>query len=177
MDFRKREHLLVLAALICLGAWAGDKLVRAPMQKTWNKWDQRITETGKSLAKGHVMVDREDDIRKQWSEMKRRGLPADQSVAENSVLQSLSRWSQQGRLGVTSIKPRWSQDEEDHMKIECRAATQGNVGAVARFLYELERDPLALRVETVEITGRDDSGRDLTLDVQYTGLLLTDKTR
>jgi hypothetical protein len=173
MDLKKREHILVLAAVICLGAWAGDRLVLTPLTKLWKQRSQKIADIERSLVKGRGLMARESDLRERWQAMKQNSLPADVSVAENLVLQSLDRWSRESRLGVQSLKPRWTTEEQDHKKIECRASTQGRIEAVARFLYELERDPLALRVEEIELSARDDSGRDLTLDVRFTGLLLT----
>jgi len=173
MDLKKRERVLLFAAVICLGGWTGDRVVLSPLVKLWKQRSQKITEIKRSLNKGRALIARESDLREQWQEMKRHSLPAEVSVAENQVLQSLSRWSQESRLGVTSLKPRWTQEGQDHMKMECRAATQGRIEAVARFLYDLERDPLALRVEQIEMAARDDNGRDLTLDVRFTGLLLT----
>ena len=101
MDLKKRERLMALVAVICLGAWMGDHLVLSPFRAAWTKRSQQIVELEKSLARGRALVARETYIREQWQEMKRRGLPTDVSVAENQVLQSLSRWSQQSRLGVT----------------------------------------------------------------------------
>jgi hypothetical protein len=173
MDLKQRERLLLVAVVICLGAWIGDKLVLSPLVKLWKQRSQKIVEVKRSLDKGHTLLARESSLREQWKEMKRLSLPAEVSVAEYRVLESQSRWSQQSRLSVTSLKPRWTQDEPDHKKMDCRAATQGRIEAVTRFLYELERDPLALRVEEIKMAARDDSGRDLTLDVRYTGLLLT----
>ena len=46
------------------------------------------------------------------------------------------------------------------------------MSALTRFLYEVEKDPLALRVESVEITSRDNDGQQLSLALQVSGLLL-----
>ncbi len=48
----------------------------------------------------------------------------------------------------------------------------GNLGALTRFLYNVEADPLALRLDVVELTARDDRGEQLTLGLQVSGLIL-----
>jgi hypothetical protein len=58
------------------------------------------------------------------------------------------------------------------MTLECRADAFGSIQAVSRFLYEVERDPLALKVEVVEIMPRDTAGQQLTLGLQVSGLVL-----
>jgi len=57
--------------------------------------------------------------------------------------------------------------------LECRADGFGSIEAVSRFLYEIEKDNLPLRVESVEITARDNNGQQLALALQVSGLLLT----
>ena len=59
------------------------------------------------------------------------------------------------------------------MTLECRADASGSLSALTRFLYEIEKDPLALRIDSLEITARDNTGQQLSLNLQVSGLLLT----
>jgi hypothetical protein len=43
---------------------------------------------------------------------------------------------------------------------------------VNRFLYDLEREPLAVKVESLELAARDNNGQQFTLNVQISGLML-----
>jgi hypothetical protein len=104
--------------------------------------------------------------------MRTNTLPASVSAAENEVLKGFERWSQESRISISSIKPQWKQGGDDFMTLECRADAFGNIQALTRFLYELEKDPLALKVEAVEITTRDNDGQQLTLGLQVSGLQL-----
>jgi hypothetical protein len=47
------------------------------------------------------------------------------------------------------------------------------MGAVSRFLYDVEKDPMALRLEIVEVSSRDAEGQQLALGLQVSGLVLT----
>ena len=58
------------------------------------------------------------------------------------------------------------------MTFECRVDASGTLPALTRFLYEVEQDPLALKVESVEITSRDNNGQQLSLALQVSGLML-----
>jgi len=78
---------------------------------------------------------------------------------------------------VTSLKPRWSRKEKVFRKLEFRATAQGGIGSIARFLYELETDPLPLKVEDVVVTARDGRGDVLALGIRFSGLVLTDEKR
>jgi hypothetical protein len=40
------------------------------------------------------------------------------------------------------------------------------------FLYNMEKDPLGVKIESFELTSRDDNGRQLTLGLDLSGLVL-----
>ena len=176
MESNQRRRILAVAAIVCVAAVAGDRLVLSPLQNLWTARSERIVELEKSLSKGRLLVDREQAMKERWQDMKQRSLPADMSVAEDQMLKSVGRWTRDSRLGVTSLKPRWTDDEEDFKKLEFRAAAQGDMESIARFVYELETDPLPLKVEDIEIAARDESGSALALAVRFTGLVLVDET-
>ena len=95
------------------------------------------------------------------------------STAENEVLRAFERWSQESRISISSIKPQWKRGgDDDYVTLECRADAFGNISAVTRFLYEVEKDPLALKVESVEISARDSGGQQLELGLVVSGLQL-----
>ena len=175
MEAKRRKRILAVAAIVCVAAVAGDRLVLSPLNNLWTTRSERIAELEKSLSKGRLLVDREQAMKERWQDMKNRSLPAEMSMSEDRILKSVGRWVRDSRLSVTSLKPRWTDEEEDFKKLEFRAAAQGGMESVARFLYELETDPLPLKVEDVEIAARDESGDMLTLAVRFTGLVLVEE--
>ena len=102
-------------------------------------------------------------------------LPENVSAAENQVLRAFDRWSQDSQISIASIKPQWKQAGEDYMTYECRADAFGSLQAITRFLYEIEKDPMALKIESVEINARDNNGQQLSLGLQVSGLRLNPK--
>ena len=104
--------------------------------------------------------------------MRTNTLPSNLSVAESKVLKAFDRWSQESRISISSKKLEWKRAGDDYMTLECRADALGSMSALTRFLYEVEKDPLALRIETVDIMSRDNNGQQLSLALQLSGLLL-----
>ena len=172
MGFKKRETLLILAAVVCITVLLGDKFVISPMINLWKSRAERITLLKQSLEKGEFLVEREEGVSSLLQDMKDRSLAGEKSDAENQVLNSVNDWARVSGLNVTSLKPRWIDDEQEAKKLEFRLSASGDMGSVSRFLYELERDPLALRLEDVEISVRDARGRELELTARFTGLIL-----
>jgi Tfp pilus assembly protein PilO len=172
MAFNPRERMLVILVVVCVVLLGGDRLAVAPLVRVWKARTLRIAELETSLEKGKMLTGREKDLEKRWQGMRDRGLPATPQEAEPLVFKSVDTWSQESGLSVTSLKPRWTQDEKNSRKVEFRLSATGSLRSAARFVYELEGASLPLKVESVEIASRDDQGRVLTLEMVFTGLVL-----
>src|SRR5262245_66362715 len=105
--------------------------------------------------------------------MQANTLPNNSALAEQQVLKAFDSWAQRTRLSVTSITPQWKHDADNYVTLECRVDASGTLDRLSQFLYEIERDPMALKVEQVEITAKDKTGSLLTLGLQVSGLVLT----
>ena len=53
----------------------------------------------------------------------------------------------------------------------------GNLRTLTQFLYDIEKDPLALKLESVELSARDTGGQQLTLGLQISGLVLNSQAK
>jgi Tfp pilus assembly protein PilO len=173
MNIKNRQHVLAVVAIVAVALLAGDKFVLSPLTQSWKERTAKIADLRKSVSQGAQVVLREQLIRSRWEHMRTNMLPNNASVAENEVLRAFERWSQDSHISVTAIKPQWKRTADDYMTLECRADAFGNMQAVTRFLYEVEKDPLALKVEAVEITTRDNDGQQLSLGLQVSGVLLS----
>lgn len=172
MDNKQRQQLLTIAAVVCIGLFAGDKLIFSPLLSFWESRAERIAELDKFLMKGALLLERENDLKSRWETMQKEALPQDKSLAENEVVNASDRWENASHLTRVSFRPQWKQDQEDYMTVECHAVAQGDLASICRYLYELETDKLALFLGNIEITANDDKGEILTLQVQFSGLRL-----
>ena len=173
MQIKNRQKFLAILAIGGLVLLAGDSLVVEPLIKSWKERETRIVELKKKIDQGSQTLGRQTSIRERLSRMRKNTFPSNTSQTENEMLKAFDRWSQESRISVSSIKPQWKQTEDDYTTLECRADASGNMEAISRFLYEVEKDPLALKVEAVEITAHDNDGQQLSLGLQVSGLLLT----
>ena len=177
MKIKNREKFLTIAAISAVVILAGDRLVISPLVRAWKARTARISELTKSLSKGNLLLSREKSVKNKWDTMKRRALSSNVSVAQNDVLKAVDRWAKASAIGFNGIKSVWKPSNEDYMTLECRADASGGIESLARFLYELEKDPLALKIEDIEITARDSAGQLLSLGVRFSGLLLATEER
>ncbi len=177
MKIENRQKFLLILTLIALGIYAGDWLAFEPLMKWFSARSQEITQLRKQVKDGQFMVRREADIRGQWSDMQTNTLPNDTSLAEQRMLRAFDNWAQASGAEVSDILPQWKSDEDDYMTLDCRVEASGNINTLSRFLYEIERDPMSVKLDTVELAARDNTGETLNLGLELSGLVLTPKTK
>jgi Tfp pilus assembly protein PilO len=170
---RQKALLAIAAAGVCI--LLAESLIYAPLKDKWLARSKQITELKQSVSQGEQLVKRELYIHNRWERMRTNTLPNDISQAESGLLKAFDRWSRDSGISISSIKPQWKQNEEDYVTLECRADAAGNMQALSRFLYDVEKDPLALKMEVVEISSHDNDGQQLSLSLQISGLILTPK--
>jgi hypothetical protein len=151
---------------------AGDRLLVTPLTKSWKTRAERIAQLKQSVSQGKSLFEREESIRARWDTMRTNTLDSQSSVAESQVLRAFDRWSRDSGVSISSLRPQWKRTAGEHVTLECRADASGDLSALTRFLYQAETDPLALKIDVVEITARDTGGQQLTLALQVSGLLL-----
>lgn len=171
MGFKQRERYFLLIALICISLFIGDKFIVSPLFKLWKKRTARIVELRNLLEKGDILIDREENLKQRWNSMKERILTGQTSKAENQVLNAVSSWARTSGITINSIKPRWIEDEKEFKKLEFRLFAKGGLESLARFLYELESNPLALKVEDFEVTAPTGNEKELSLNLRFSGLV------
>jgi hypothetical protein len=172
MNIKNRQQLLTILAIAGIGLLGLDKLVLSPLMASWDTRTKQIADLKKNIIVGQGLVDQEQSIRRRWESMRTNTLPSNVSQAEAQMFRAFDRWSQDSRITIASIKPQWKRLNDEYMTYECRADAMGSMSAITRFLYQVERDPLAVKVEAVELTSRDNNGQVLNLGLQISGLLL-----
>ena len=177
MNLTNRQQLLALVAMAVVGLFACDRLVFGPLWKSWKARGERLVELRKSVEKGGTLLERDKTIRARWDDMRTNTLSREVSVAEGQVLNRFDKWAQESRVAISAIRPQWKRNAEDYLTLECRVDAAGNLPALTRFLYSVEKDPMALKIESLELTARDDTANQLSLGLQVSGLLLNLKPK
>jgi Tfp pilus assembly protein PilO len=172
-----RQQLLVVITIAAIALLAADRLVYTPLAKLWKNRSERIVELRKQVQNGSVLLQREQVIRNHWEQMRTNMLPNNPSLAEQQILKAVDTWSQQSRVSVTSIMPQWKHDSDDYMTLDCRVDAAGDLEALTEFLYSIEKGPMALKLESVELSARDNTGQQLVLGLQISGLVMTPQAR
>ena len=177
MPIKDREKKLVIATLVVVGLFVANLVILTPLQNAWKARSDRIAALRKQISDGKLLLQRQQGIRSHWAEMRDNTLTNNTSAAEQQVFNAINRWTQESGATVSSITPQWKHDTDDYITYECRLDVAGDMNSLTRFLYYIEKDPLALKLESVELGVRDKEGQQLTLGVQINGLVLTAKAK
>jgi Tfp pilus assembly protein PilO len=172
MNVKNRQQVLIIVTLSLLALYLGNLMVFGPMYNWWKSRQTQVADLRQQVSQGKTLVRRETVIRDEWQHMRTNALPNDSSQAEQQVLRALDNWAGDSGANVNSITPQWQSDQDDYSTLECRVEAAGDLGTLSRFLYEIENDPMALQLESVELTAADDKGQQLTLGLQIGGLAL-----
>ena len=173
MKVNNRQRLLIVLTICVVALFAADSLVITPLTQSWKKRSEDIAQLQKSLRTGEALLEREQATQKRWNDMRKNTLPVNVSLAEQEVLKSFDKWSEEARISVSSLKPQWKRGAtDDYSLLECRVDASGSLAALARFVYEVEKSPMALKVEALELSSRDNDGQQLALGLLVSGLRL-----
>jgi hypothetical protein len=174
LNIPDRQRTLVIITGVALGLLILEYWVRVPLTNLWQSHAAEIAKLQKSVAAGKYTIARASQIERRWADMQANALPKDPAQAEQDVISAFDRWGRANNIELSSIRPQWKRGGTDRYSLlECRVDATGTIPTLSRFIYELERSPLALRVDSIEMTSRDDSGSKLTLGLIVSGLRLS----
>lgn len=173
MNQAQRRKWLTVAAVGLVGLYFADRLLITPLTDMALGRSARIAELRETVDEARTLVDRADALERRWARMLESSLPTDEAEAEGLVLGSVSAWAAEAGLQVTALRPRWT-EEADVRTLECRATGFGTMRQTASFLHAIETSPLALKIEEMTLAAADDAGGRLSLDIRFTGLVLTE---
>lgn len=173
MKIENRQQLLIVLTVAVGVLYAADQLAIEPLIGWWKTRAKAVAALRTQVHDGRLLIQREAGLRSRWDNMRTNTLPANASLAEQQMLKAFDNWSRESGASINGITPQWNNDPSlDYLTLNCRVEAAGDLGTLSRFLYDIEKDPMALKLESAELTARDNTGQQLTLDLQISGLVL-----
>lgn len=177
MQIKNRQQLLVIITISAAALFLADKVLFSPLLSAWDSRQTRIAQLRKQITQAKALRARAQGIRNYWREISQRSLTNDTSAAEQQVFQAATQWAQDSGVTIGAINRQWKHDSDDYSTYECHIDASGDLGRLTRFLWAAEREPLALRFQSIELGARDKEGRQMSLSLQFSALILTPSTR
>ncbi len=175
MKIQNRQQFLIMLTGAALALLVGVNWIYEPLAGMWSARSQEIKALHMKVNDGSFLKKREADIRSRWDNMRENALPANTSLAENQVITAFNNWSRSSGAEIASVMPQWKNDSTNYLTLNCRVEATGSLGALSQFLYQVEKGPMPLKADSVELSAHDATGQQLTLGLQISGLALTSK--
>ena len=172
MNIKNRQDFLLVLTIAAFALLVGVNFVFEPLQGWWTNRATQIKALRTKVADGNQLIKREAFTRSQWDGMRTHALPANSSLAEQQLLTNFTTWSRSSGAEITGIMPQWKNDSTNYWTLDCRVEAAGDLGSLSKFLYSVEQGPTALKIDSLELSGRDATGHLLTLALQINGLAL-----
>ncbi len=177
INFANRQQLLSTVAIGAVVLWAADRLVIEPTFGLWKSRSDRIATLKKNVREGQYTLRDQAYILRDYDNVRTNTLSLEVSLAYGQVLQAVDHWAGDNGVSINNERPQWRRgDDSGYSTLECGVDATGNLDNIAHFLYDIENDPLGVRISTVDISTRDNSGGQLTLAMQLSFLQLTSTT-
>jgi hypothetical protein len=170
---QNRQRLLLIVVAAGVGLLILDSVILTPLGKTWTAHATEIAKLKQDVARGRGVLDGGQRTQRRWTEMQANALPKDAAEAEQKLLTAFDGWGRANNIELGSIKPQWKKGTDRYSTLECRIDATGSVAMLSRFIFEMEKSPLALRVDSVELTARDEGGNRLTLGLIVSGVRMS----
>jgi hypothetical protein len=87
---------------------------------------------------------------------------------------AFDRWVKSGGVAQGSFHPQFQESDTNYTTVDCHSDVNGSPDSVRDFVRAMSKDPLANKLDSFVLTAKDDNGRQLTLDLNMSGLVLTD---
>ncbi len=172
METKNREKMLAIVAAVALGLLLMNYLVVSPLIDGWQSRTKQIKELKDKIANGAMLIRRQDVVESRWNDMRTNALDSNPAAAERQLFTAFDHWVSQSGATEGSFRPQVQETEDNYSTIDCRADVSGDMQTLLHFLYNMEKDPLGVKIESFELTSRDDNGRQLTLGLDLSGLVL-----
>ena len=172
MKIENRQQFLVALTIAAVALFVAVNFIAQPLGDWWSARQVQIKNLRMQVTEGQQLVKRATGIRARWSEMQTNALAANPSQAEQQFLKALDGWAREAGAEVTSIMPQWKSESTNYLTLACRVEAAGDLGSLSKLLNAVERGPLAVKLDSIELTARDPSGQLMTLALELNGLAL-----
>ena len=172
MKIKNRQEFLVALTLAVVALAVAVNFIFPPMLGWWSDRQKEIRDLREQVKQGNQMIRREDAIRSHWRDMQANALPASMPDAEQRFLKAMDGWSRDSGAEITSIMPQWKNEGTNYLTLDCRVEIAGDLNALSKFIYDVEKGPMMARLDSVELSAHDNNGQQMTLGVEINGLAL-----
>jgi Tfp pilus assembly protein PilO len=171
MVLSKRERIILIAAIACVGLFVVNKFVVEPVQAKLDEMEAQRQQLLGDLNEAELLIGNHRRMQKKWKAMLSDGLRSD-TEAESRVLGALRQWSGAAGLALSSIKPERVSSDRGLQEMIFTVAGKGTLDSVARFLWQIETAALPVKIKDMQLGSSSELGDSMSLQLHLSALYL-----
>ena len=172
MVLSKREKYIVICTVAVLAVFVIDRYALTPLLGMREETRTQKQKVSAQWNKAFGLLERQELMEKRWRKYSEQGMYESASDTTNRVLHELRDWSGQYGFIFSSITPDKvrSKGEENIQEITFLVSGTGNMNAIGHFLYQLEHTILPLRLKDIQLSSRQETVDDMSLQVRVSAI-------
>jgi hypothetical protein len=174
METKNREKLYLIVVGTMAVLYLLDLLVLSPLVKSWHSRSDEIVQLKKKIAEGKRLTGYGSSIHDEWDFMRANALVNNPSVAQRQMFSAFGRWVNTSSVVEGSFHPQIQEGESNFTIVDCQSDVSGSFDNMLAFFKTMNKDTTASKVDSFELTAKDDNGRQLALRLSLNGLILTE---
>jgi Tfp pilus assembly protein PilO len=176
MVLSKRERIMLIGTLACIGLFIVNRFVVEPVQAKLDELEAHRQQLLGDLNEAELLIGNHRRMQEKWKAMLSDGLRSD-TEAESRVLGALREWSGAAGLALSSIKPERVSSDGGLQEMIFTVAGKGTLDSVARFLWQIETAALPVKIKDMQLGSSSESGDSMSLQLHLSALYLGTQQR
>ena len=175
MVLSKRERRIFWTTLVVMVLLVSDRFVINPGLEALDSVSEEKQRLSDEVRAMRAVLNHGTTRARQWQEMIENGLMNDPSAAQSSMLHALEEWSDQSRVGLTSVTPQRPTSDRGLRDILFTVAGKGDMASIGEFVWLIEQTRMPVRINSLTLGSTNASGQDLILTLKLSLLYLADE--
>lgn len=171
MVLTKRERMILIATLVCVGLLIVSEFIVDPVQGKLDEMEAERQQLQVELEEAQVLMSNRGAMQRRWNTLVSDGLRND-AEAESKVLGALREWSDDAGLALSSIKPDRVTSDQGLQEMIFTVAGKGTLESVSRFLWEIETAALPAKIRDMQLGSGSESDGMMSLQLHLSVLYL-----
>lgn len=176
MALTARERKILVLAVAAILILVLNQYILSPVMEKRSETRQTRKDLADQVEQSLSALNRKKVLQQRWAQMKENGLDKDVQKAEAMVYRYIEDSSDRSGLEVGSIQPDRLSTEGKLGEIDFVLSGTGSMSSVTRFLWNLETAQIPLKIKSYQLGAKDESGRDMTIQVELSTVYINDQT-
>jgi len=169
MVLTKRERIILIVTLVCVGLLILSEFVVDPLQNRLGEMEAERQQLQVNLEEAQLLMGNRGAMQRKWNSLVADGLGND-AEAESKVLRALGDWAEEAGLSLSSIKPDRVASDKGLQEMIFTVAGKGTLESVSRFLWQIETAALPARIRDMQLGSGSESESTMSLQLHLSVL-------